>query len=224
MVSWVDPAKNATILFDNAPVRRADPSEVPVRASQSGRSWPYAIEQDLSGLNSYYASFPSQVSGYLGRPGIHISGRRRDCASRAGAPPLRLWSGHEVVRPGEEGQGRPAPPSVERTIVAESSARIDFLQTSRSKGGYVATLAQLYELLDSIVAGEFGKGLSAIEENELLAKVGADEARRAKTLFLWLSKLHDYATGKKRFLFPPVLAGGRSPRAPQRTRRPSSTG
>jgi hypothetical protein len=52
---------------------------------------------------------------------------------------------------------------------------------------------------------EFGKAISALEEGELAAKVGADDARRAKRLFLSLSKLHAYATGEKRFLLPPVL-------------------
>ena len=165
----------------------------------------YAIEQDLAGLNTYYASFPSQISGYLGGLGINVS----DGVATALVALVLLLSVYGAVTrwfaPEKKGRDDLPPPNVERTIVAESAARIDFLQTARSKGSYIATLAQLYELLDSIVAGEFGKGLSSIEEGELAAKVGADEAKRAKRLFISLSKLHDYATGKKRFLFPPVL-------------------
>jgi hypothetical protein len=89
--------------------------------------------------------------------------------------------------------------------VAESRARLDFLQTSRSRGGYVATLAQLYDVLDSIVVGEFGAGISSVEEDALAERIGADEARRAKKLFLSLSRFRDYASGERRFLFPPVL-------------------
>jgi hypothetical protein len=107
--------------------------------------------------------------------------------------------------PEKKGKDDQPLPSVERTIVAQSRARADFLQTSRSKGGYVATLAQLFEVLDSVVAGEFGSGISSVEESALAAKVGADDARRAKKLFLTLSKFHDYASGERRFLFPPVL-------------------
>ena len=107
--------------------------------------------------------------------------------------------------PEKKGKDDQPQPNVERTIVAQSRARADFLQTSRSKGGYVATLAQLYEVLDSIVVGEFGAGISSVEEHALAAKIGADDARRAKKLFLTLSRFHDYASGEKRFLFPPVL-------------------
>jgi hypothetical protein len=204
MVSWVDPAKNATILFDNSLYAGPSPPKF-----QAGLSiWPlvaYVIEQDLSGLNSYYASFPSQISGYLGGFGIHVS----DGVATAMVALVLLTSVYGAVTrwfaPEKKGRDDLPPPNVERTIVAESRDRVDFLQTSRSKAGYVATLAQLYELLDSIVTREFGKGLTAIEEGELASKVGADEARRAKRLFESLSKLHSYSSGKKRFLFPPVL-------------------
>jgi len=107
--------------------------------------------------------------------------------------------------PEKKGKDDQPLPSVERTIVAQSRERTDFLQTSRSKGGYVATLSQLYELLDSIVAGEFGEGISTVKESALAERIGADDARRAKRLFLSLSRLHEYASGDRRYLFPPVL-------------------
>jgi hypothetical protein len=204
MVSWVAPAKNATILFDNA--HYAGPTSPKFQAGLAiGPLVVFALEQNLEGLNSYYSAFPSTVGTYLGGMGIHVS----DGLARALVAGLLLlsvyaavtrWFAHE-----KKGRDDATPPKVERTIVAESRARVDFLQTSRSKGGYVATLAQLYEVLDSVVAREFGKGISALEESELAAKVGADEASRAKRLFLSLSKLHAYATGEKRFLLPPVL-------------------
>jgi len=204
MVSWVAPNKNTTILFDNAHYAAPTPQKSQV-GLPIGPLVVFAMEQNLAGLNSYYATFPSAVSGYLGGLGIHVS----DGLARALVAMLLLlttygavtrWFAHE-----KKGKDDAPPRNVERTIVAESRARVDFLQTSHSKGSYVATLAQLYEVLDSVVAGEFGKGISALEESELAAKIGADEASSAKRLFASLSKLHEYASGKKRFLLPPVL-------------------
>ena len=175
------------------------------RASPSGRSSAYIIEQSLSGLNGYYAAFPSQVSGFLGGYGIHIS---EGLASALVALIILISVYGAVTRwfaPEKKGKDDQPQPSLERTIVAQSREREDFLQISRSKGGYVATLAQLYEVLDSIVVGEFGTGISSVEEHVLAARLGADEARRAKKLFLSLSKFRDYASGERRFLFPPVL-------------------
>jgi len=204
MVGWVAPAKNATILFDNA--HYAAPASPKFQAGLPiGPLVVYAMEQNLAGLNSYYSSFPSTVSSYLGGMGIHVS----DGLARALVGVLLLlttygavtrWFAHE-----KKGRDDTAPPNVERTIVAESRARVDFLLTSRSKGGYVDTLAQLYEVLDSMMMREFGKGIPSLEESELAAKVGADEAIRAKRLFVSLTKMRAYALGEKRFLFPPVL-------------------
>jgi len=204
MLSYVDPGKATPVLLDashysgaKAPKFQAGLPVGPLVA--------YIMEQNLAGLNSYYASYPSQVSGFLGGYGIHVS---PGLASALVALVLLLSVYGAVTRwfaPEKKGKDDQPQPSVERAIVAESRARMDFLQTSRSKGGYVATLAQLYEVLDSIVVGEFGAGIAAVEERVLADKVGADEAIRAKRLFLSLSKFHDYASGERRFLFPPVL-------------------
>jgi|GEM_PF-4085215 len=204
MLGYVDPGKSTPVLLDashysgaKAPKFQAGLPVGPLVA--------YIIEQQLSGLNSYYASYPSQVSGFLGGYGIHVS------PGLAGALVglVILLSVYGAVTrwfaPEKKGKDDQPQPSVERTIVAESRARMDFLQTSRSKGGYVATLAQLYDVLDSIVVGEFGAGIATVEERVLAGKVGADEAMKAKRLFLSLAKFHDYASGERRFLFPPVL-------------------
>ena len=204
MLGYVDPGKGATILLDNSQYVAAKPPKFSA-GLPIGPLVAYGIEQSFSGLNSYYASFPSQASGFLGGFGINIS---TGLASAVVALILLTSVYGAVTRwfaPEKKGKDDQPQPSVERTIVAQSRARADFLQTSRSKGGYVATLAQLYEVLDSIVASEFGSGISSVEESALAAKVGADDARRAKKLFISLSKFHDYASGDRRFLFPPVL-------------------
>jgi hypothetical protein len=204
MLSYVDPGKVTPILFDASHYAAPKPPKFQM-GLPVGPLAAYAMEQSLSGLNSYYASFPSQVSGFLGGYGIDVS---PGLAAALVALILLLSVYGAVTRwfaPEKRGRDDQPQPSVERTIVAESRARMDFLQTSRSKGGYVATLAQLYDILDSIVVGEFGAGISAIEERVLAERIGADEARRAKRLFLSLSKFHDYASGQRRFLFPPVM-------------------
>jgi hypothetical protein len=204
MVSWVAPNKNVTVVFDGSRYVGPTPPKFQL-GLPVGPLVAYGIEQNLAGLNTYYAGFPSQISGYLGGLGINVS----PGLATALVALLLLFSVYGAVTrwfaPEKKGRDDLPPPKVERTIVAESRARADFLQTSRSKEGYVATLAQLYEVLDSIVVSEFGKGIPSIEEGDLAAKVGADDARRAKKLFLSLSKLHDYASGRRRFLFPPVL-------------------
>jgi len=203
MLGYVDPGKATPILLDASHYATKTPTfhaGIPV-----GPLVAYIMEQQLSGLNSYYASYPSQVSGFLAGYGIHVS---PGLAGALVALVLLLSVYAAVTRwlaPEKKGKDDQPQPSVERTIVAESRARVDFLQTSRSKGGYVATLAQLYDVLDSIVAGEFGAGISTVEERVLAERVGADEAMKAKELFLSLAKFHEYASGERRFLFPPVL-------------------
>jgi hypothetical protein len=204
MLTYVDPGKATPILFDASHYNAAKPPKLGA-GLPIGPLVAYTIEQSLQGLNAYYAAFPSQVSGFLGGFGIHVS----DGLASAIVALIILTSVYGAVTrwfaPEKKGKDDQPQPNVERTIVAESRARTDFLQTSRSKGGYVATLAQLYEVLDSIVLGEFGRGISSVDEEALASKIGADDARRAKKLFLSLSKFHDYAMGKRRFLFPPVL-------------------
>jgi hypothetical protein len=204
MLSYVDPGKATPILLDASHYVTPHPPKFQA-GLPIGPLVAYAIEQSLMGVNGFYASFPSQVSGFLGGVGIHIS---EGLASALVALIILISVYGAVTRwfaPEKKGKDDQPQPSVERTTVAESRARADFLQTSHSKGIYVATLAQLYEVLDSIVLGEFGTGISSVEESALSAKIGADDARRAKSLFLSLSKLHDYASGNRMFIFPPVL-------------------
>ncbi|MDA4117403.1 MAG: hypothetical protein OK455_03565 [Thaumarchaeota archaeon] len=219
MVNWVDPnpglvtqpalnglgpGQNVTIVLDNAHYAGPQPPKfqlgIPI-----GPLVTYALEQDLSSMNGYYNSFPSQVSGFLGSLGVHVS----DAGARALVASILLISIYGAITkwfsPEKKGKDDQPAPEVERTIVAESRARLDFLQTSRSKSFYVATLAQLYEVLDSILLDEFGKGISSIGESDLAREIGTDGAQSAKRLFLSLARLHDYATGRRRFLFPPVL-------------------
>lgn len=207
MLDYVDPGKSIPIVLDASQYVAAPkpPSSSVKEGLPIGPLVAYSIEQSLTQLNSFYASFPSEVSSFLGGFGLHVS---PGFATALVAVIILLSVYGAVTRwfaPEKRARDDTAQPNVERTIVAESRERLDFLATSRSKGGYVATLAQLYELLDSIVLEEFGRGISSIRESDLAPRVGVDEAARAKRLFASLTKFHDYATGETKYLFPPVF-------------------
>jgi hypothetical protein len=96
-------------------------------------------------------------------------------------------------------------PSVERQVVAESKARSDFLTLSRSKSFYLATCAQLYDVIDEVSAMEFSGGVSSLTAQALATRVGEGEAAEAMKFLAELTRLNDYATGKRRFMLPPIL-------------------
>ena len=144
MLGYVDPGKGIPILMDashyNAPKPPKFQAGLPI-----GPLVAYTMEQSLESLDSSYANFPSQVSGFLGRFGLSVS---TGLASAIVALIVLLSVYGAVTRwfaPEKKGRDDRPIPSVERTIVAESTARTGFLQASRSKESYVATLAQLYE-------------------------------------------------------------------------------
>jgi len=96
-------------------------------------------------------------------------------------------------------------PVVEKTIVAESRERTDYLTTSRDKGFYVASLEQMYEVLDSLLVREFGTEISKLTTEQLSAMFGAEHALEVSKLFTRLTSIAEYAKGQKRFLYPPVF-------------------
>jgi len=204
MVAWVAPTKSTTLVFDAAHYAGAQTPKFQV-GIPIGPLVAYALEQQLAGMNTYYSSFPSQVSGFLHGYGVNVS----DSLAGAVVGVIILLSVYGAVTrwfaPEKKGKDDQPLPNVERAIVAESRARLDFLQMSRTRSFYAATMGQLYEVLDAIVANEFGKDLTSLREPELAARIGAEGAHRAVLLIARLTALHNYASGKKRFLFPPVL-------------------
>lgn len=96
-------------------------------------------------------------------------------------------------------------PWIEKSILAESSEKKDFLTTTRKKGFYVATLDQLYDVLDSLVEKEFGTAVTDVKLDQLITRLGQEQAIRAEKLFKRLGKIAKYARGEKRLLLPPVL-------------------
>jgi hypothetical protein len=204
MLDWVDPGKNTTILLDSSLYSPPEPPKYDV-GLPVGPLVTYTIEQSLSGLNSYYSGLPSQVSAFLGGVGIPIS----DAVASALIAVLLLISVYGAITRwfATERKGNDDLPkgSVEQTIVAQSRARMDFLQSAHSRAGYLLAIRQLYDVVDSILVTEFGRGISSMGEGTLAAKIGAEDARQAMGLLLHLSRLREYAVGERRFLFPPVL-------------------
>lgn len=96
-------------------------------------------------------------------------------------------------------------PAVERSVVAQSKERADFLLVSRSKTFYVATCAQLYDVVDDVARLEFGEGLSSLTPERLAGRVGAAEAPKTMAFLEELSRVYAYATGHGGMLLPPVL-------------------
>ena len=203
MVDWVTHSnRSQTVLYDNYHYRSAAPKfslGIPV-----GPIVAYALAQLLSGLNSYYGSLPAQTQAFFQNFGISIP----EALARVGIAMSILLSVYGAVRrwfaPEMKGKDDQPIPSVERSIVAESKSRIDFLTTSRNKSFYVATLARLYEVFDDIMVKEFGFGVSSVSLEELQTRFGA-RAGEAFKLFADLRRMYEYANGKRRFLFPPVF-------------------
>ena len=96
-------------------------------------------------------------------------------------------------------------PWIEKSILAESREKKDFLTTSRKKGFYVATLDQLYHVLDSLVEREFGARVTEVTLDQLTTRLGQEQAIQAERLFKRLGNISKYSRGEKRLLLPPVL-------------------
>src|SRR3989449_11207279 len=94
---------------------------------------------------------------------------------------------------------------IEKSILAESREKKDFLTTSRKKGFYVATLDQLYNVLDSLVEREFGTTITDVGLDQLTTRLGEKQAMQGEKLFKRLGSIAKYGRGEKRLLFPPVL-------------------
>jgi hypothetical protein len=203
MVDWVTRSnRSQTVLYDNYHYRTAAPKfslGIPV-----GPIVAYVLTQLLTGVNNYYSGLPAQTQAFFQNFGISIP----EALARVGIALLLLLSVYGAVRrwfaPEMKGKDDQPIPSVERSIVAESKSRIDFLTTSRNKSFYVATLARLYEVFDDIMMKEFGFGVSSVRLEELQTRFGA-RAEEAFKLFADLRRIYEYANGKRRFLFPPVF-------------------
>jgi hypothetical protein len=204
MVDWTTRSNmSVPILFDNFHYKSTPPKfslNLPV-----GPLVAYLLELQLQGLDSYYSASSSNSPNILQSFGIPLS----NSALQVLLSILLLFAAYGAVTkwfaPEKKRKDDQPLPSIERQIVAESRARVDFLMTSRSKSFYVATIANLYEIIDDIVAKEFGTGVSSITSERLVERLGARKGGDASKLFADLRKIYEHAQGKRRFIFPPVF-------------------
>ena len=204
MVEWVTQSnRSVTILYDTYHYKSATPTfsfGIPV-----GPLVAYVLEQSLAGLDNYYATFPAQVQDFFQHFGISVP----ETLARIAIALLLLLSIYGAVTrwfaPEKKGKDDQPLPSTERSIVAESKSRVDFLTTSRNKSFYVATLARLYEVFDDIVLRELGTGVSSVGVEQLKERLGEHGGEEAFKLFTDLRKIYEYANGGRRLLLPPVF-------------------
>ncbi|HZW56993.1 MAG TPA: DUF4350 domain-containing protein [Nitrososphaerales archaeon] len=200
MVNWVTQGdKNTVIVLDNAHYSSQAQSRVSFGVP-IGPIFASLVELALSSSNSLFG--PSAVSLL---PGFSIFGPLLTLAVALGVLctiyfAIKRWYATEA----KANDDQPLP-EVEQKIVAQSRARTDFLQMSRKKSFYLATLARLYEVLDDITLRELGSSITTLRPDQLASKLGPEDARQASELFARISRFYEYATGKRRFIFPPVL-------------------
>jgi hypothetical protein len=204
LVDWTTRSnKSATILFDNFHYTSTPPKfslNLPV-----GPIVAYLLELQLQGLDSYYSASSSNSPNILQSFGIPLSNSLLQVLLSI----ILLFAAYGAVTkwfaPEKKGKDDQPLPSIERQIVAESRARVDFLKTSRNKSFYVATIARLYEIIDEIVTKEFGTSVSSISPERLIQRLGTQKGGDAVKLFAELRKIYEHAQGKRRFIFPPVI-------------------
>jgi len=202
MVEWVTRSdENTTIILDNThynlPLINVGGSggiRLPI-----GRLFALGLAFMLSASNGIYSGFLSFSRLFF-----------------LGLALFTTWSVYGMLtsRFGSEKRGKDDEPlpGIERSVVAESREKMDFLKTTRTKGFYVASLEQLHEVLNDVMLNEFGASISALQPEQLVQRLGDRQAKDATRLFSRLSKIAEYARGKRRFLLPPVLRWKRTTR------------
>ncbi len=202
MVEWVTRSdENTTIILDNThynlPLVNVGGSggiRLPI-----GRLFALGLAFMLSASNGIYSGFLSFSRLFF-----------------LGLALFTTWSVYGMLtsRFGSEKRGKDDEPlpGIERSVVAESREKMDFLKTTRTKGFYVASLEQLHDVLNDVMLNEFGASISVLQPEQLVQRLGDRQAKDATRLFSRLSKIAEYARGKRRFLLPPVLRWKRTTR------------
>ena len=196
LVDWVTGSNQSLrIIYDNSHYTTIQSVSIPGFGFglRVGPIATFLLESYIRLTSNLYNDFLSGLSGYF-----RIFYALFLASSLYGA--VRKWYASEP-----RGRDDEPLPAVERSIVAQSKERLDFMKTSRRKGFYVATLSHLYEVLDGIIMQELGKQINSLEPQELLTRLGDKDGNQAIKLFSRLSKINVYANGKKRIIFPPIF-------------------
>jgi len=199
MVSWTTNSNTSVrIIYDNFHYAVFRPK--PGFGLPLGPIIAWGVELGLQQANSFTPSTTSSVGSFFGVGGPLLN---------LGLILLTLLGVYfgisRTLSPEKAGKDDQPSPSIERPIVAESKARLDFLNTSRKRSFYVASLARLYEVLDDVVLREFGTPLESLDPGSLSTRLSEPKALEAQRLFTQLKGIYGYAKGTRRFMFPPIL-------------------
>jgi len=199
MVSWTTNSNTSVrVIYDNLHYATYRPT--PGFGLPLGPIIAYGLELGLQEANSYTPSATSSVGSFFGIGGPLVN------LGLILLTLLGIYIGvSRTISTEKTGKDDQPPPSIERTIVAESKARLDFLSTSRKRSFYVASLARLYEVLDDVVLRDFGTHLASLDRGRLTSRLGEPKANEAQRLFAQLERIYGYAQGTHRFMFPPII-------------------
>lgn len=197
LVTWVSGGRtNETIYLDNYHYTITQPKYVfglPI-----GPLFDYALSIAISNLNNYYQQLPSSIQSYL-----HLS--YFDASIIAGL--LVLFTAYGLIRrtiQKEKPTNDDAElPEFESKMVSISESRLEFNELVKKKSFYVATCERLYEIVNDIVAKEYGEQLEKLAEDADNPIIKNDI--QSRKFVIEITRIHYYATGKKRILIPPVI-------------------
>ncbi len=193
--------KSVRIIYDNSHYGDTTViSNASTRGLRVGPLFASLLEQYISYTGNLYDNFVSDLGPYWGAVfGLFLASALYGSLTR--------WYASEA-----RGRDDQPVPRVEKSIVAQSPGRLDFLRIIRDKGYYVARSGQLYITIGDLLERELGIPIDTVTKEQLAPRLGYEEAVLAERMLVRLSKIHGYALGKRRFLFPPVLLWKRSTR------------
>jgi hypothetical protein len=197
LLGWVAEGNKSTVIYyDNYHyVSRAPKYSfgLPV-----GPVFDYALSIAISNLNSYYQQLPLTIQNVS-----HLS--YFDSSLIAGA--VILLSGYALVRrviqKEKVERDDTEPPQIEVNVLSLSDLRMNFDELVKKGSFYVATAERLYQILD-----DFSQKYLQLKFEEIPTRLNDASIARDRRILKFvreLKNIHDYAVGKKRLIFPPVL-------------------
>ena len=209
MVDWVSAAGNGTIVLDGSGY-----------AGGAG-SIPFSFGIPVGAIMSLI--FVTVIHSFVGTTGAAVSSGGLLGSLFAGSPlaflavAFNLLGGLWMLRfIGKRLKGVYATdvavyddqplPVVERNLLARSAEMTDFATMARKKSFYVATCAQLYDVVDDASRLALGEGIQTLTPQKIASASGRGDASKEMAFLAELSKVHTYATGKKRLYLPPVFS------------------
>lgn len=158
----------------------------------------YALSLAISNLNNYYQELPFTIQSIT-----HLS--LFDSSLIAGIPVLLFAYAlvRKVIQKEKNERDDIEPPEIETNVVSVSKHRIEFDEFVKKKSFYVATAERLYQLLDEASQKFLSMKFEEILYNPKDKSIMDD--RDMSKFIRDMIKVHQYAIGKRAFIFPPIL-------------------